>query len=204
MASATARHGADSAAAVMLARSGVVAATAAYGADSVGAAFARLDLIDESLAADRHVDAADLDDALRVIQAQNPSWAIAYRGAQLRGWLAAQTGQLEDAATAFLRAEVVATAHDGPGSLATAIARSNRASVRLRAGQADEADRLFRQALAMAAPDGQWRNNVWAQIAAGAVAAAERVGDIPRAIRLRRDADGLEPATKRRATVRWL
>jgi hypothetical protein len=68
----------------------------------------------------------------------------------------------------------------------------------------NEADELFRQALAMAAPDGQWRNMVWARIAGDAAAAAERVGDIPRATRLLRDADGLKPPVESRAMVRWV
>ena len=76
--------------------------------------------------------------------------------------------------------------------------------MRLRAGKVSEANRLFRQALAMAAPDGQWRNMVWARIASDAAAAAERAGDIPRATRLLRDADGLKPPVKSRATVRWI
>jgi hypothetical protein len=103
-----------------------------------------------------------------------------------------------------MRAEMLASAYEGPGSLAAAMERSHRATVRLRAGKADEADTLFRQALDMAAPNGRWRNTVWGRIAADAAAAAERVGDIPRAIRLRRDADGLEPPVKARVTVRWL
>jgi hypothetical protein len=194
----------DPAAAVMLARSKVADATAAFGAGSVGAALARLDLIEESLAADKPVDGAELDDALRVVEAQVPSWAVAYRGAQLRGELAAHMGRLNDAATAFLRAEVLASAHEGFGSLAAAIARSDRASVRLRAGKVNEANQLFRQALAMAAPDGQWRNMVWARIAGDAAAAAARAGEISRATSLLRDADGLKPQVKSRATVRWI
>jgi tetratricopeptide (TPR) repeat protein len=194
----------DPAAAVMLARSEVADATAAFGADSVGAAFARLDLIEESLAADRHVDGAELDDALRVIDAQVPNWAVAYRSNQLRGELAAHMGRLGDAAALFQRAEVLASAHEGPGSLAAAVARSNRAAVWLRAGKVNEADELFRQALAMAAPDGQWRNMVWARIAGDAAAAAERAGDIPRATRLLRDADGLKPPVESRAVERWI
>ncbi|HEY3848458.1 MAG TPA: hypothetical protein VGL95_15230, partial [Acetobacteraceae bacterium] len=123
----------DPAAAVMLGRSEVADATAAFGADSVGAAVARLDLIEESLAADRYVDGSELDDALRVVEAQAPGWAVAYRGDQLRGELAAHMGRLTDAATAFLGAEMLASAHDGPGSSAAAMARSERASVWLRA-----------------------------------------------------------------------
>jgi tetratricopeptide (TPR) repeat protein len=104
----------DPAAAVMLAHSEVADATAAFGADSVGAALARLDLIEESLAADRYVNGAELDDALRGIEAQVPNWAVAYRGDQLRGELAAHTGRLGDAAAAFVRAEVLASAREGP------------------------------------------------------------------------------------------
>jgi tetratricopeptide (TPR) repeat protein len=194
----------DPVAVVMLARSTMEQARATCGADSVGAAFARLDLIEALLGTGKHVDAAELEDALRVVQAQNPSWQVAYRAARLRGLLAARSGRLDDAAASYLRAELLATAYEGPESLAAAIEHSNRAAVRLRAGKADEADSLFRQALDMAAPGGHWRNTVWAQIAGDAAVAAERVGDIPRSIRLRRDADGLEPPVMTRATIRWL
>jgi tetratricopeptide (TPR) repeat protein len=194
----------DPVAATMLARSLVAQARTAFGPDSVGAAFACLGLVEESLAADRYVNSADLENALRTVQAQDSSWLVAYRAAGLRGGLANRMGRLDDAAAAFMRAELLATAHEGPGSLAAAMARSDRASVRLRAGKVHEADRLFRQALNMAAPEGRWRNTAWGQIAGDAAAAAERVGDIARAVRLHRDADGLEPLVRPRATVRWL
>lgn len=194
----------DPVAAIMLARITMEQARVTFGPDSIGAAYARVNLIEALLAVGRHVDAADLEAALRVIQAENPSWHAAYQAARLRGQLAAQTGRLDDAAASYLRAELLATTYEGPGSLAAATQRANRAGVRLRAGKADEADTLFRQALAMAAPDGHWRNTVWGGIAEAAAVAAERVGDVPRAIRLRRDADGLEPPVTARVTVRWL
>jgi hypothetical protein len=145
-----------------------------------------------------------LNDTLQIIEAQDPSWRVAYRAARLRGLMAARSGRLDDAAAAYSRAELLAAAFEGPGSLAVAIERSNRASVRLRAGKAEEADGLFRQALDMAAPDGRWQNPVWGRIAGDAAVAAERLGDISRAIRLRRDADGLKPPVAARMTIRWL
>jgi tetratricopeptide (TPR) repeat protein len=194
----------DSVAGTMLARSILEQAGVAFGPDSVGTAYARLDLIEALIDSNKHVDAADMDDALRVIQAQDPSWHATYRAARLRALLASRTGRPEDAATWYMQAELLATAHEGPGSLAAAIQRSNRASVRLQDGHADEADTLFRQALEMAAPDGYWQNTVWARIAADAAAAAERVGDIARAIHLRNDSDRLLPSVKARVTIRWL
>lgn len=194
----------DPVAVVMLARSSMEQARAALGPDSVGAALARLDLIEALLDTNKHVDEAYLDDAVRIVQAQNPSWQVAYRVARLRGLLALHINRFDTAAASFMRAEVLATTFEGPGTLAAAIERSELASVRLRAGKAAEADSLFRQALDMAAPDGHWRNTVWARIAGDAAEAAERVGDISRSIRLRRDADGLEPPVKARDTIRWL
>ena len=153
--------------------------------DSVGAASARLDLIGELLAAGKHVDAADLDDALRVIQAQDPSWHVAYRAVRLRGLLAVRTGRLDDATAAYLRAEMLASACEGPGSLTAAMDRSQRAAVRLQAGKADEAGHLVPSAWPWPRRTGSGTTGL-GPIAANAAAAAERVGDTPRAIRLRR------------------
>jgi tetratricopeptide (TPR) repeat protein len=194
----------DSVAAIHLSRSLVAQARTLFGPGSAGEGFARLDLIEALIGAGKHVDDADLDDAVQVVEAQDPSWQSVYRATRLRGLQAAHTGRLEDASASFMQAELLVAAHEGVGSLPAAMERSNRASVQLLAGHPDEADRLFRQALEMAAPDGQWRNTVWARIATDAATAAERVGDIERGSRLRRDADGLLPPVAVRATIRWL
>jgi tetratricopeptide (TPR) repeat protein len=194
----------DSVAAVLLARSRMEQARAALGSDSAGAAYARTDLIEALIGAGKHVDEADLDAALDVIQAQDGSWRAAYLAARLRGLLAAHAGRLGDASSWFMRAEALALAHEGPNSLAAASEHSNRASIELQQGHAAEADTLFRQALEMAAPDGEWRNMVWARIARDAAAAAERIGDIGRAGHLRRDAEGLLPPAAARETIRWI
>jgi tetratricopeptide (TPR) repeat protein len=194
----------DPVAAVLLARSVMEQARAAFGPASVGAAFARVDLIEALVETHKHVDAADLNDALAIIQAQDPDWHIAYLAARLRGSLAVHTGRLNDATILFMRAELLATAHEGVGSLAAATQRANRASVQLLTGHAGEADTLYRQALEMAAPDGDWRNTVWAGIAGDAAVAAERVGDIERAIHLRSDAGGLMPPVTVRESIRWI
>jgi hypothetical protein len=156
------------------------------------------------MGARKHVDPAEMEAALAVIQAQDAGWRTDYRAARLHGLLAAQTGRLGDAMTSFMRAELLAATHEGPESLTVAMERANRASVELLQGHAAEADTLYRQALTMAAPDGGRRNLVWARIAGDAAVAAERVGDIERAIRLRGQAQDLLPPIRPRQIVRWL
>jgi tetratricopeptide (TPR) repeat protein len=194
----------DPVAAILLARSLLDQAQHAFGPASVGAAFARLDLIEALVAAGKHVDPADLDAAAGIVQAQDPGWRSAYRIARLRGLVATRSGRFDDAAALFVGTERLVSAHEGPASLNVAMERSNRASAELLAGHAEAADRLYGQALDLAAPSGQPRNTVWAQIAGEAAVAAERVGEIGRAIQLRRDADALLPPVTARHTIRWL
>jgi tetratricopeptide (TPR) repeat protein len=193
----------DRVGAVMLARSILDQARVTFGPDSIGAASSRLDLIEVLMGARMHVDPAEMEAALAVIQAQDPGWRTDYRAARLHGLLDAQTGRLEDATASFMRAELLAAAHEGPESLAVATARANRASVELLLGHAAEADTLYREALTMATPDGGRRNLVWARIAGDAAVAAERVGDTERAMRLRREAEALLPPISPRPIIRW-
>jgi tetratricopeptide (TPR) repeat protein len=194
----------DPVAAVFLAHQLAAQAEATSGPDSVAAAFAHLDLIEILLAAGKHVPQPNLDDTLRIILAQDTSWHVALRAARLQGQLAAQTGRFDEATAAFQRAETIARQNEGLDNLNIATEVSNQASVRLRAGDAAAADKLFRKALHMAAPEGDWHNATWARIADEAATAAERTGDPKRALQLHHDADELIPSVTRRAIIRWL
>ncbi len=94
-----------------------------------------MELIEALIDAGKHVDEADLDKALGVIRAHDPGWRAAYLAARVRGLLAAHTGRLEDASSWFMQAELLAAAHEGPGSLAAAMEHSNRALTELQAGR---------------------------------------------------------------------
>ena len=133
----------DPVAAILLARSLLDQAQHAFGPASVGAAFARLDLIEALVAAGKHVNPADLDAAAGIVQAQDPGWRSAYRIARLRGLVATRSGRFDDAAALFVGTERLVSAHEGPASLNVAMERSNRASAELLAGHAEAADRLW-------------------------------------------------------------
>ena len=192
----------DPAAAVVHARRTLDLARAASGAGSVGEAFAELDLAEAQALAGEHPDETGV--AIAAVRAENPGWRGQFRIERLNGLLAAQAGRFEESEAAFGRAESVAAAHEGAGSLAVALERASRACVLLESGHAHKADGLFREALASAAPDGQWRNPVWARIAVHAATAADRIGDHDRAADLQARANGLLPAAPVGISPRWL
>jgi tetratricopeptide (TPR) repeat protein len=193
----------DPVAGLMLAREAAVQAANLFGPGSVGGRVGHLDLIEAELAVHRPVSKQDVLASLAALQRLDPSWRTSYRAARILGSLAAASGWFDVAAEAYDQAETLVTANQGPGTLEAATQHANRAGAVLQAGNTETADRLFQEALAMAAPAGHDRNPTWGHIAIAAATAAERIGDLRRANQLRHDAEALVPAAAPRITLRW-
>lgn len=194
----------DMVAAVQNARIALALTETAYGAQTPVTATARLDLAQIEMLAGQAIDRAMVADATAVLLQQQPGWQSQIRIARLQGMMTLREHDLAAAEASFVAVERMILEHKGPDSLDVARARASRATVRLEAGDAQGADVLFRQALDLAAPKGDWRNALWAHIAMEAATAAERAGDPDRSSKLRRDAASVVPTVTAHTTNRWL
>ncbi len=194
----------DMVAAVQHARIALAMTEAAYGARTPMTVAARLDLAEIEMMAGQNVDRTGLADTAALLLQQQPGWQSQIRIARLEGMMALREHNPAAAEESFVAVESMVLDHKGHDSLDVARARANRAAVRLAAGDAPGADVLFRQALDLAAPKGDWRNAVWAHIAMEAATAAEQAGDPDRSSQLRRDAASVIPTVTAHTTHRWL